>query len=127
MAMNHPNYFEIHTADPKRAIEFYSTVFDWHFTKQEGLPIDYWQIATEGMNGGLLERPVDVQSAEMGTNAYICSMEVADFDVSAQYIAELGGRVALPKFAVPGKCWQGYFLDLEGNTFGLFQVDETAA
>jgi hypothetical protein len=33
---------------------------------------------------------------------------------------------ALEKFAVPGTCWQGYFLDLEGNTFGLFQVDENA-
>jgi hypothetical protein len=34
--------------------------------------------------------------------------------------------VALPKFAVPGKCWQGYFIDLDGNTFGIFEVDEGA-
>jgi uncharacterized protein len=41
-------------------------------------------------------------------------------------IVSLGGKIALPKFAVPGTCWQGYFIDTEGNTFGLFQVDETA-
>ncbi len=33
---------------------------------------------------------------------------------------------ALGKFAVPGKCWQGYFLDPEGNTFGIFEPDENA-
>jgi len=53
-------------------------------------------------------------------------MEVADFDAIAQKILSLGGGVALPKFAVPGVCWQGYFLDLDGNTFGLFQVDVAA-
>jgi len=27
---------------------------------------------------------------------------------------------------VPGVCWQGYFLDTEGNTFGVFQPDSSA-
>ena len=53
-------------------------------------------------------------------------MEVANFDSSAQKIVNLGGQVALPKFAVPGVCWQGYFLDPEGNTFGFFQPDAEA-
>jgi predicted enzyme related to lactoylglutathione lyase len=35
-----------------------------------------------------------------------------------------GLPIALEKFAVPGSCWQGSFLDPEGNTFGLFQVDK---
>ena len=38
----------------------------------------------------------------------------------------LGGVVALPRSCVPGKCWQGYFIDTEGNTFGIFEVDEQA-
>ena len=53
-------------------------------------------------------------------------MEVKSFDKISQKILELGGRVALPKFAVPGVCWQGYFLDLDGNTFGLFEADPEA-
>ena len=61
-----------------------------------------------------------------GTNAFVCSIEVADFDATANTILGLGGIVALPKFAVPGTCWQGYFIDAEGNTFGIFQVDENA-
>jgi predicted enzyme related to lactoylglutathione lyase len=53
-------------------------------------------------------------------------MEVADFDIKAQKILTLGGVVAMPKFPVPGVCWQGYFLDTEGNTFGIFQPDAEA-
>jgi predicted enzyme related to lactoylglutathione lyase len=37
-----------------------------------------------------------------------------------------GAVVVLEKFAVPGMCWQGYFLDSEGNVFGIFEVDEKA-
>lgn len=52
-------------------------------------------------------------------------MEADNFDDLAKNILKHGGVGALPKFAVPGTCWQGYFLDTEGNTFGIFQVDTT--
>lgn len=51
---------------------------------------------------------------------------MGDFDETAKIIEQLGGVVALPKFAVPKTCWQGYFVDVEGNTFGIFQVDVNA-
>jgi len=53
-------------------------------------------------------------------------MQIEDFDAVAAKITKLGGIVALPKFAVPGTCWQGYFLDTEGNTFGIYEVDAKA-
>lgn len=56
----------------------------------------------------------------------MCSIEVENFDATEQKILSLGGEVALPKFAIPGKCWQAYFVDTEGNTFGIFEVDESA-
>jgi hypothetical protein len=51
---------------------------------------------------------------------------VENFDSIAKVVADSGGIVALPKFAVPNTCWQGYFVDPEGNTFGIFQVDPRA-
>jgi uncharacterized protein len=125
--MNNVAYFEIQTDDPERASAFYAAVFGWKFTKAEGMPIDYWRIETDGITGGLLKRPAPAPTQPSGTNAFTCSMEVEDFDATAQLILKQGGQVALPKFAVPGTCWQGYFIDTEGNTFGLFQVDEHAA
>ena len=124
--MNAPNYFEIQASDPKRAIDFYGPVFGWTFTRADGLPIEYWRIETDGPRGGLLRRPAPAPAPEQGTNAFVCSMEVSDFDATARKIAGRGGVVALPKFAVPGVCWQGYFVDPEGNTFGIFQPDPNA-
>lgn len=125
--MNTIRYFEIQAEDPHKAKEFYSAIFGWKFTKQEGLPIEYWHIDTEDMTGGLLQRPAKTPPMGHGTNAYVCSIQVEDFDTTAKKILEHGGIVALEKFAIPGKCWQGYFLDTEGNTFGIFQVDENAS
>lgn len=119
-------YFEIQTDDPKRAIGFYSQVFSWTFSEIPGLPIPYWTIETGGSRGGLLKRPGATPPPGSGTNAYVCSLEVEDFDVTAKVIVDRGGIVALPKFAVPKTCWQGYFVDPEGNTFGIFQVDPKA-
>jgi len=124
--MNNPAFFEIQADDPERAIGFYKAVFSWEFTKVPGLPIDYWLIQTHAMRGGLLKRPAVAPPPRSGTNAYVCSMQVEDFDATAKAILINGGQVALDKFAVPGTCWQGYFLDREGNTFGIFQVDENA-
>lgn len=126
ICMNNVMYFEIQADDVDQARKFYSEIFGWKFVKQEGLPIEYWQITTDGINGGLLKRPAKTPPHEQGTNAYVCSMEVEDFDKTAAKILENGGVVALEKFAVPGRCWQGYFIDPQGNTFGLFQVDEKA-
>jgi uncharacterized protein len=125
--MNSPSYFEIQADDLARASEFYKAVFGWTFTRAEGLPIEYWRIETDGPRGGLLPRPAKAPAAEQGANAFVCSMEVTDFEAIAKKIGDCGGRIALPKFAVPGVCWQGYFRDTEGNTFGIFQPDATAA
>jgi predicted enzyme related to lactoylglutathione lyase len=51
---------------------------------------------------------------------------VDNFDEIAKKIEAAGGIVALPKAAIPGMAWQGYFLDTEGNTFGLHQADPNA-
>ncbi len=125
--MNNVAYFEIQADDPSKLVEFYAAVFGWKFTRDENIPIEYWRITTEGANGGLLKRPATVPPSQSGTNAYVCSMQVENFDATAEKIMNQGGIEALPKFAVPGKCWQGYFVDPQGNTFGLFQADEKAA
>jgi predicted enzyme related to lactoylglutathione lyase len=124
--MNAPAYFEIQADDCARAARFYGELFGWQFKRIEGLPIEYWRIDMQGAPGGLLKRPAKTPPPMHGTNAYVCSMEVASFDATAQKASALGAQVAMPKFAVPGVCWQGYFVDTEGNTFGILQHDPNA-
>jgi predicted enzyme related to lactoylglutathione lyase len=123
-AMNKNIYFEIQADDVNRAVSFYREVFGWSMEKEERLPIEYWRIETSF--GAILKRPTETPPVQFGTNAFVCSFEVSDFDDIARKIMDRGGRVALPKFAVPGVCWQGYFLDAENNTFGIFQPDNQA-
>jgi uncharacterized protein len=120
-------YFEVQVDDLPRAVNFYREVFGWDVQKVEAdLPVEYWRIDAPGLSGGLLPRPAPAPAPEQGTNAFVCSFEVDDFDGAETRIRDLGGQVALPKFPVPGQRWQGYFLDTEGNTFGVFEVDDTA-
>jgi len=124
--MNSIGYFEIQSFNPEREIQFYKTVFGWKFIREEFVPIEYYRIETNGINGGLLKRPAKVPPMECGTNAFVNSIQVENFDRTSELILQNGGQVALPKFAIPGRCWQGYFIDADNNTFGLFEVDENA-
>ena len=124
--MNTIGYFEIQSSDPAREIRFYENVFGWKFTRDESVPIEYYRVETNSINGALLKRPAKVPPAEFGSNAFICSVQVKSFDDTAALILKNSGKVALPKFAIPGKCWQGYFLDSDNNAFGIFQVDADA-
>jgi len=124
--MNSVGYFEIQSSQPERDVRFYSAVFGWKLIKQDFIPIEYYRIETGGISGGLLKRLAKVPPLESGTNAYVCSIQVEYYDQTHQRIIENGGQVALPKFAIPGRCWQGYYIDLDNNTFGIFEVDDKA-
>src|ERR1700749_2085813 len=111
--MNTIGFFEIQSSEPEREQRFYESIFGWKFTRQESVPIEYYLIGTDTIFGGLLKRPVDVPPPGTGTNAFTCSVQVDNFDLTAQKIIDSGGRIAMPKFAVPGRCWQGYFMDAD--------------
>lgn len=125
-------HFEIQADDVERAKAFYGAVFDWSFQDWgEVTGTTYWGIVTgpddePGINGGLLQRPAPVPAGGAGTNAFVCTMGVADYDATERRILDAGGRVALPKTALTGMAWQGYYLDPEGNTFGIHQPDPEA-
>ena len=130
--MNRVVHFEIQADNPERAIKFYQNVFGWEFPKWMDKP-PYWGVMTAekespepGINGGLLPRPAKTPPKESGTNAYVCTVQVENFDETAKKIELAGGIVAMPKFAIPTMAWQGYFLDTEGNTFGVHQPDKNA-
>jgi predicted enzyme related to lactoylglutathione lyase len=124
--MNTVGYFEIQSSYPEREIAFYHNIFGWKFIKEEYVPIEYYRIETNSINGGLLKRPAQVPPTQSGTNAFCCSVQVENFDKTQELILQNGGIVALAKFAIPGRCWQGYFIDADHNVFGIFEVDENA-
>lgn len=131
--MNRVVHFEIQAENPARAIKFYQEIFGWDFQKWDGGDSDYWMVLTAssdskepGINGGLLQRPGQLSTKMSGANAFVCTVQVDNFDATAEKIALAGGLVAMPKMALVGMAWQGYFLDTEGNVFGVHQPDTDA-
>ena len=125
-------HFEIHASDPEKSISFYKEVFGWKFTKWEGGQFEYWMIETgkteakEGINGGLVRRVGKAPEKGAPANGFVSTMVVENFDVTAKKILENGGMEALPKMALVGMAWQGYFLDCDNNIFGIHQIDHAA-
>jgi len=116
-------HFEIHADDPERAVKFYQDVFGWEIVKWEG-PQDYWLITTgpdddPGINGGLMKRS-DPSASTWNT------VEVPSVDEFTAKVVESGGKVVMPKTAIPGVGYQAYCQDTEGNVFGLHETDESA-
>ena len=121
-------HFEIHAADPDRAVDFYKTLFGWAFQKWEG-PMDYWLVTTgpndqPGINGGLVRRQGEIDG--QAVIAYVCTVDVENLDASVQTALDNGGQVALPKMPIPGMGWLAYCKDTEGNIFGMMQGDPNA-
>jgi predicted enzyme related to lactoylglutathione lyase len=121
-------HFEIHAADPARAINFYEKVFGWTFNKWDG-PMPYWLVTTgpddqPGINGGLVQRQGEIDG--QAVIAYVCTTGVENVDASVATVEANGGTIALPKMPIPGMGWLAYCKDTEGNIFGMMQPDPTA-
>jgi len=122
--MARPVHFEIPADNPQRAIDFYSKLFGWKFSKWEG-PMDYWLISTgdpgePGINGGLLQRHDPNQPC-------VNTIGVTNLDESVATVTQMGGAIALPKMPVPGVGWLAYCKDPDGHIFGMMQPDTAAA
>ena len=115
-------HFEIPAENPERAVKFYRKVFNWKIEKWQG-PFNYWLVTTgedkePGINGAIMEKNT--------FRTTVNTVEVVSVDEFMKKITEAGGRVVMPKGAVPGQGYVAYVADTEGNVFGIFQNDPSA-
>ncbi|MEP6538517.1 MAG: VOC family protein [Bryobacteraceae bacterium] len=119
--MPRPIHFELPADDPDRAVKFYADTFGWKIQKWDG-PMDYWMVDTgagPGINGGILRRP---QPGATTVN----TLGVESLDPMVEKVVAAGGKVALPRMAVPGVGYLAYCMDPEGNLFGMMENDPSA-
>lgn len=126
-------HFEIQADDVERARTFYAAVFGWTFEDYGAfMDSEYWGVITgpegePGINGGLMGRVMPAPPPGSGANAFVCTVQVDDYDAMEARVLAAGGEVVMPKMALTGMAWQGYYLDTEGNVIGLHQADPNAA
>jgi uncharacterized protein len=116
-------HFEIPAADPDRAVAFYGKVFGWKFDKWGG-PMEYWMINTgaegqPGINGGMMRKPGGISGT---TN----TIGVDSVDNAVAAVTKAGGKLVMPKTAIPGVGYFAYCEDTEGNMFGVMHPDNSA-
>jgi len=91
----------------------------------------YWLVSTgsdgPGIDGGLLPREGPPPADDAPVSSFVITMDAADLDKTIAAIEEAGGRIVVPKQAVPRLGWLAYGKDTEGNIFGVLQNDESAA
>jgi len=113
-------HFEIPADDPERAKKFYTDLFGWKIEKTPEM--DYWMITTSGekaVDGGMMKR----QEPKQPITNYI---DVPSIDEYAAKVEKLGGKVVVPKAAVPNYGYFAVCLDTENNAFALWQSDKSA-
>jgi predicted enzyme related to lactoylglutathione lyase len=115
-------WFNIPADDVKRAQKFYKSLFGWKITPFRGMG-DFLHIDTGGHDaspdGGIGQRQGE-------DHAIVNYIGVESIDKFLKKVQKLGGKVCMPKTAVPQ---MGYFAvcqDSEKNGFGFWERDRNA-
>jgi predicted enzyme related to lactoylglutathione lyase len=116
-------HFELGVQETERAVKFYKEVFGWEIKKWGG-PEEYWLVTTgpeeqPGINGGIMRH-------KDGNPRTVNTIGVSSVDDFAEKTIRCGGKVVVPKMAIPGVGYQAYCQDTEGNLFGIHQSDPSA-
>ena len=117
-------HFNIPADNIARAKNFYNQLFGWTIEKLPG-PMEYYEINTttssgeKGLGGGMAKRNKPQETI-------INYVDVPSIDDYIAKVEKLGGKIVVPKMAVPNTGYTAVCLDTEGNSFGLWQDDKSA-
>jgi uncharacterized protein len=111
-------HFEIPAEDTGRAKEFWGSLFGLQFQSYEG-PVEYHMFQNDDQTGG------GIYPRQQGEKGLISYFNTEDIDAVSRQIKDLGGK-AEDKQSVPGMGWFARAEDTEGNSFSLWQSDESA-
>jgi predicted enzyme related to lactoylglutathione lyase len=122
-------HFAIHADDLERARKFYGGVFGWSFQGYGDSMADFCQI--QDAAGKMLSPLGAIQARKFNSVpqpviGFECSIYVDDLDAAARAIEANGGKIVMPKTAIPGVGWIVKFLDTEGNLACAVKYDPAA-
>ncbi len=115
-------WFEIPADDLGRARKFYGKLFGWKINEFQGMK-DYLHIDTGGHDkspdGGMMKR----KHPNHGPTSYVSVPSVTRHMAKVE---KLGGKVCMPKTAVPGMGYFAICMDTENNMFALWELNDKA-
>lgn len=114
------SWFEIPSTQLDQAQVFYETVLDCKMRRESMGPSEgaVFPYDGEGVGGALMAGPTAPALGAGGTLIYLDASP--SLDAALARVAAAGGRVALPRQALPpGMGFLAHIIDLDGNRVGL--------
>jgi predicted enzyme related to lactoylglutathione lyase len=112
-------HFELPAADVGRATAFWSGVFGWDFGDSDVTEFPYLMTRTGEDQGGAIYKP------EQDRPGLLANFDTDDIEDTIRKV-RAGGGEASEKMPIPHVGWFAHCTDTEGNTFGVFQSEESA-
>ncbi len=106
-------HFEIRSADPDAAREFYASMFGW---KYQPAALEGYTYIDSGVPEGTI--PGGMSPTQGGKPMVTVFAGVQDVQTALSRAVELGGTVVQPATEVPGVTF-GLFADPQGNIVGV--------
>jgi predicted enzyme related to lactoylglutathione lyase len=123
---NKMTHFAIHIDDMERAKNFYDRVFEWGF--QSYGPSDFLQIKADKTEQGELIGALQARKYSPVPEKIIgleCTVGVKNMDAIIEKVNNNGGKILLPKTAIPYVGYIAKFLDTEGSLICAMQYDNS--
>ncbi|KAF2004034.1 hypothetical protein P154DRAFT_560863 [Amniculicola lignicola CBS 123094] len=122
-----PCWIEIMAEEPTKLKEFYAALFpawNWKDTSHAAGVIMYDFKQPSGISGGIIPLPKECVRAEQsmgsGMTVYYFVNSIEDFEKEATAV---GAKLVLPKTKESENGWFANFKDIEGNRFGVYEVN----
>lgn len=122
MDENPIRWFELYVQDMERAKTFYTTLFDYQFTRLDAPDLEMWAFPSamdKGGASGALVKMAGVPSGGSGTLVYFGT---DDCSVQENRAQQAGGRVFKPKMSIGPHGFVSIVYDTEGNMIGLHSM-----
>ena len=124
-----PIWYELMTADPEAAKQFYDVVIGWTVEPRPSGEMDYRMITTPGGdNAGGMMRLTDEMMAGGARPGWLFYIGVEDVDATVAKAKEAGAGVIMPPWTIEGIGRMALLHDPQGNPFYVMrgQSEETS-
>ena len=110
-------WFEIPADNPARANQFYGKLFGWKINAMPHME-GYWHLDTGGPDASPDGAVITRKGPQHTVTNYV---SVPSVNRAAAKVEKLGGKVCMPKTAVPGMGYFAVCLESEGKIIVLIQ------
>jgi uncharacterized protein len=108
---------DLNAADPKKAVDFYSQLFDWQTEVSKNDPSGYLHILNQGNYIGGIPPVLEGQ----GPSHWLIYYQVSGIDTLIGRANSNGGKTYQPPFTVPETGTMAVLADPQGAVFALFE------